>query len=93
MAGKANIVDYVVSNVDGVTRKQVTEVFEAIMDATSDFLKDDERVQFPGFGSFSVSDRPARKGRNPKTGETITIKASKNVRFKAGKELKDSLNG
>jgi DNA-binding protein HU-beta len=93
MAGKADIVNHVVTSVEGVTRKQATEVFEAIMDATSDFLQGGDRVQFPGFGSFSVSDRPARKGRNPKTGETITIKASKNVRFKAGKELKDSLNG
>jgi DNA-binding protein HU-beta len=49
-------------------------------------------VQIPGFGSFAVSKRAARKGRNPKTGATIQIKASKNVRFKAGKELKDSLN-
>jgi DNA-binding protein HU-beta len=49
-------------------------------------------VQLPGFGSFSVSERAARQGRNPATGATIDIPASKNVRFKMGKELKEALN-
>ena len=49
-------------------------------------------MQIPGFGSFSVGKRAARKGRNPATGATITIKASKNAKFKAGKELKEALN-
>ena len=68
------------------------EAFDAAIAAMSKAIRKGDRVQIPGFGSFSVSKRAARKGRNPATGATITIKASKNVRFKAGKELKDSLN-
>ena len=51
-----------------------------------------ERVAVPGLGSFTVSQRKARTGRNPRTNETIKIPASKNVRFKAGKDLRDSVN-
>jgi DNA-binding protein HU-beta len=56
-------------------------------------LEKGDRIQVPGFGSFSVSERAARTGRNPKTGQSIKIAASKNVRFKVGKDLKDSLKG
>jgi len=92
MAGKADIVDYIAGAVDGLTKKAAGEAFDAAITAIVKGLKKGERVQVPGFGSFSVSKRAARKGRNPATGATITIKASKNVRFKAGKELKDTLN-
>ena len=68
------------------------EAFEAVFDGVVRQLRKGERVQVPGFGSFAVSKRAARQGRNPKTGETIKIKASKSVRFKVGKELKDKLN-
>jgi len=54
-------------------------------------LKKDKKVQLVGFGTFDVRKRKARKGRNPRTGETITIKASKTVGFKAGQALKDSI--
>jgi DNA-binding protein HU-beta len=92
MAGKADIVDQIASSVEGLTKKQATEVFDAVFDAVHKFLKKGERVQLPGFGSFSVSKRAARKGRNPATGESITIKASKNIRFKSAKDLKESIN-
>ncbi|MCB1007472.1 MAG: HU family DNA-binding protein [Acidobacteria bacterium] len=92
MAGKADIVDYIAGSVDGLTKKAAGEAFDAAIEAIVKGLKKGERVQVPGFGSFSVNKRAARKGRNPATGATITIKASKNVRFKAGKELKDTLN-
>lgn len=91
MASKADIVDHIANSVD-MTKKQAGEAFDAAIECISKSLKKGERVQIPGFGSFAVSKRAARKGRNPATGATITIKASKNVRFKAGKELKDSLN-
>ena len=90
MAGKADIVDALAGL--GLTKKQAAEAFDTVFDTIAKHLKTDERVQIPGFGSFATSKRAARKGRNPATGATITIKASKNVRFKNGKELKDSLN-
>ncbi|MFZ0886869.1 MAG: HU family DNA-binding protein [Candidatus Binataceae bacterium] len=55
-------------------------------------LKTGDRVNISGFGTFSVSSRQARAGRNPKTGETIQISASRSAKFKPGKQLKDSLN-
>lgn len=91
MAGKADIVEEIAS-AGTLTRKQAGEVFEAVFDTITKHLKKGERIQLPGFGSFSVTSRAARKGRNPATGESITIKASKSVRFKPGKELKDALN-
>ena len=92
MAGKAELVEHVAGAVEGLTKKQAAEAFDAVFDAISSDLKKGERVQVPGFGSFNISKRGQRKGRNPATGATIIIKASKNVRFKAGKELKDALN-
>ncbi len=92
MAGKAEIVDALAAGVDGMTKKQAAEAVEIVFDTIAKHLKKDDRVQVPGFGSFSVSKRGARKGRNPATGAAITIKASKGVRFKVGKELKDGLN-
>ena len=64
---------------------------EKIFDHIGKNLAKGERVQIAGFGTFTVSERAARQGRNPKTKEAITIAASKNVRFKVGKQLKDSL--
>ena len=55
-------------------------------------LKNGEKIQLVGFGTFEVAERPAREGRNPRTGETMKIAASKSPKFKAGKALKDSLN-
>lgn len=92
MAGKADIVESVFNSVDGLTKKQAGETFDAIFEAVTDFLCDGDRVQVPNFGSFSVRERAARKGRNPATGETITIPASKNVGFKAGTALKEAVN-
>ena len=69
--------------------KAVDCVFETISAA----LKNGDGVQLIGFGSFSVADRAAREGRNPRTGETLQIAASKQPKFKAGKALKDAVNG
>lgn len=92
MAGKADIVDAVVHQVDGLTKKQAAEAFDAIFGSITGHLEKGERVTLPGFGSFSVSERAARTGRNPATGKSINIPASKNARFKAGKDLKESVN-
>jgi DNA-binding protein HU-beta len=92
MAGKADIVDYVANSVDGITKKQAGEAVDAATESIADYLKKGERVQIGGFGTFSVAERSARKGRNPATGATIQIAASKNVKFKPASTLKDSMN-
>ena len=64
----------------------------AFTEIVADELKKGEKIQIVGFGTFEVSERAAREGRNPKTGESMKIEASKSPKFKAGKALKDSLN-
>ncbi len=92
MAGKADLVNGIVDRVEGITRRQAAEAFEAVFDSIVQALRAGESAKVPGFGSFSMSERAARKGRNPATGESINIKASKTVRFKVGKELKEAVN-
>ncbi len=93
MAGKADIVEFLAGSLEGLTKKQAGEVFDAIFDNIADSLAGGDRVQIAGFGTFNVSERKERQGRNPKTNEPMTIAASKGVRFKPGKSLKDSVNG
>ena len=93
MAGKSDLVDYIADNVEGISKKQANQAFESVVEAIVMHLERGERVQVPGLGSFSLGARAARTGRNPKTGEAISIAASKTVRFKAGKDLKGSVNG
>jgi DNA-binding protein HU-beta len=71
----------------GITKRQATTAIETLVEAVTKSLRSGERVTLIGFGTFSVSRRAARKGRNPKTGEAIKIKAKKVARFRAGKEL------
>lgn len=92
MAGKADIVNHLVENVEGLTKKQAGEAFDATFNAITDLLNDGERINVSGFGSFSVNDRPARKGRNPATGKPLDIPARRVAKFKEGKELKETLN-
>ena len=68
------------------------KALNAFIEVVGDELKKGEKIQIIGFGTFEVSERAAREGRNPQTGETMEIKASRNPKFKAGKALKDSLN-
>ena len=68
------------------------KALKAFIDTVTEELKNGGRVQLVGFGSFEVTERAARKGRNPKTSEEIMIPASKSPRFKAGKVLKDIVN-
>lgn len=93
MAGKSDLVDYIADNVEGISKKQANEAFESVVEAIVMHLERGERVQVPGLGSFSLGQRAARTGHNPKTREPIHIPASKTVRFKAGKDLKGSVNG
>ena len=73
-------------------RDDAKKALTAFIEVVGDELKQGEKIQIIGFGTFEVSERAAREGRNPQTGEAMEIKASKNPKFKAGKALKDSLN-
>ena len=74
-----------------LSKKDSTRVVDSVMETITTALKDGEKVEIIGFGSFSVTERAARKGRNPQTGEEIEIAASKAPTFKAGKKLKDAV--
>ena len=75
-----------------LSKKDVEAVLKAFTDVVSDELKKGEKVQLVGFGTVEVSERAERTGRNPQTGEEMTIAASKAPKFKAGKALKDVVN-
>ncbi len=74
-----------------LTRPRAEELVDYLLNNVSDALKRGEKVNISGFGSFTVSMRKARTGRNPKTGEPIEIPASRSAKFKAGKTLKQAL--
>ncbi|MDO4614191.1 MAG: HU family DNA-binding protein [Lachnospiraceae bacterium] len=76
----------------GLSRKDAEAAVKAFSDVVTEELKNGGKVQLVGFGTFEVSERAAREGRNPATGETMTIAASKAPKFKAGKALKDAVN-
>ena len=75
-----------------LSKKDAEKALKAFTDVVAEELKKGEKIQLVGFGRFEVAERPARTGRNPMTGKTIEIAASKAPKFKAGKALKDSLN-
>ena len=75
-----------------VSKKDAEKVLKAFVDVVTEELKKGEKVQLVGFGTFEVSERAAREGRNPRSGEIMKIAASKAPKFKAGKALKDIVN-
>ncbi len=76
----------------GMEKKQAKVVIEAVFAAVASAAKDGQEVAIPGFGKFKVTSRDARSGRNPATGETIQIAASKKLGFAPAKQMKDALN-
>lgn len=74
-----------------ISKKDVEKVINAFTNVVADTLVDGDKVQLVGFGTFEVVERAERQGRNPATGEAITIAASKSPKFKAGKALKDAV--
>ena len=76
----------------GLSKKDAEKALKAFTDVVTEELKKGEKVQLVGFGTFEVSERAAREGRNPHTGEPMPIAASKAPKFKAGKALKDMVN-
>ncbi|PWG65275.1 HU family DNA-binding protein [Spiribacter halobius] len=89
---KSQLIDAVRDNTDGVTRKTVSEVVDALFDTIQDTVADGTDVSITGFGRFTRSERAARTGRNPQTGESIRIAASKVPAFRPGKAFKDQVN-
>lgn len=85
---KAELIDAIASEAN-LTKADAKKALDAFIGATTNTLKKGERVALVGFGSFSVSERKARTGRNPRSGKEITIPAKKVVKFKAGAELAD----
>lgn len=81
-----------VATVAGLGKSEATRAVEAVFDTISASLKKGGEVRLVGFGTFAVSKRKASTGRNPRTGEPMSIKASNQPKFKAGRVLKDSLN-
>jgi DNA-binding protein HU-beta len=89
---KQELVDAVAA-ATGDTKSSVGEAIDAILEVVTTTLTRGDTVQLIGFGSFSTGARAERAGRNPSTGETITIPAAKTVKFTAGKSFKDLVNG
>jgi len=88
---KADLIEGLANKL-GMGKGEAERAVNIVLDDIINALKQGERVNISGFGTFSVSVRQARTGRNPKTGASIEISASRSAKFKAGKQLKDSLN-
>jgi DNA-binding protein HU-beta len=88
---KAELIDSIAAKAD-LQKSAAERIVNAIFDDIVAALKGGDKVNISGFGTFQVSARKARTGRNPKTGEAIQIEASRTAKFKAGKGLKDALN-
>jgi len=88
---KSELIDAVAEGAD-ISKAAAARAVDAMMGAVSDSLKKGDQVNLIGFGTFLIRERAARTGRNPRTGETINIPASKVPSFKAGKALKDAVN-
>lgn len=88
---KAELVE-VVAEKAGLTKADATRAIEATFEAIKGVLVKGDKITVPGFGTFSVGQRAAREGRNPQTGETVKIAASKSAKFKAASALKEALN-
>lgn len=89
---KAELIENLYKKYDGeITKRIVGEIVDGVFDNMGKAIKKDKRFAYPGFGTWTVRKRKARKGRNPQTGEVIKIAASKTVGFRPAKALKDSL--
>lgn len=88
---KSELIDAIADKA-GLSKADATKALAATLESVTDALKAGKKVALIGFGTFSVSARAARTGKNPKTGEAIAIPASKAAKFKAGQKLKDAVN-
>jgi len=90
---KAELVDKIAEKKTSLTRKQVEVVVNTVLDGIKDALSKEDKVEIRGFGSFRVRYRRAKEGRNPKTGETVSVPPKKVPFFKAGKEMREMVDG
>ena len=88
---KSELIEAIAESAE-ITKSDAGRALDAVIEAVTEALKRGETVSLVGFGSFGVKERAERQGRNPQTGNTITIKAAKIPSFKAGKALKDAVN-
>lgn len=88
---KSELIEQIAKSAD-ISKAAASRSLDAMIEAVKTSLKKNDTVTLVGFGTFSVGARAARSGRNPRTGETIKIKAAKVPKFKAGKALKDAVN-
>ena len=88
---KTELITAIAESAD-ISKKDSGKALKAFVDVVTEELKKGEKVQLVGFGTFEVSERAAREGRNPQTGKTMKIEACKAPKFKAGKALKDAIN-
>jgi len=88
---KTELVDFVCKNHSGLTKKAGAEIIDTIFDAMQHSIKANEKFSYPGFGTFVVRSRKARTGRDPRSGATIKIKASRTVGFRPARAFKEQL--
>ena len=88
---KSDLIEKIAADA-GISKAAADRALKSLLNSVTQALKKGDSVSLVGFGTFSVSKRSARMGRNPQTGETISIKASKSPKFSAGKNLKDAVN-
>jgi DNA-binding protein HU-beta len=88
---KSELIDAIAEKA-GLSKADASKALSATLESVTDALKAGEKVALIGFGTFSVSQRAARTGKNPQTGEALAIPASKAAKFKAGQKLKDAVN-
>lgn len=89
---KVELVKSATTKIEGATQKDMAIALDAILESIKEELSKGGKVTLVGFGNFEVAERAERQGRNPKTGEAMTIAASKAPKFKAGKAFKDAVN-
>ncbi len=89
---KSELIDRLAAENPHLTQKDVEKIVGVILDTMTEALSEEGRVELRGFGAFSVRSRPARVGRNPRTGETVSVPAKSVPFFKSGKELRERLN-
>lgn len=88
---KQELIDWVCKHQKDITKKTATQITETVFAAMQHSIKSTDKFSYPGFGTFNLRTRKARTGRDPRTGETIKIKASRTVGFRPAKRFKESL--
>src|SRR3954462_12018787 len=89
---KSQLIELIAERAPKVPRREIERIVNAVFDSMSESLQGGERIEIRGFDSFGVKTRPARQGRNPKTGEQVSVPLRRTPYFTVGKELKDRLN-